>query len=217
MAKYALQVSGSELHRILKGSKKTIVQIADELGMSKQNLHGYFRAKNIQNDFLEKVLEIADIPLDAVLESVPLVGEPSPQYGTKNLKNKIPLIPNFSAVAGNGSGEFSFKAEDVEDYYSIPGMEEADFMIRVKGDSMAGVYDNGTIIICKLIQDRNLIQEGRAYLVYASDLGAVVKYLKRSGEEVVLESANTQYSPIKVHQKSIKNIARILGSVRYEG
>jgi len=210
-----MNISGEQLKQLIGESKFSQRQIAEKIGVTPGGFQSYFKAKSVKLEVLSKILQAAEVPFPDDLSNI--VEEPFSQYGTKNLKNKIPLIPNFSAVAGNGSGEFSFKAEDVEDYYSIPGMEEADFMIRVKGDSMAGVYDNGTIIICKLIQDRNLIQEGRAYLVYASDLGAVVKYLKRSGEEVVLESANTQYSPIKVHQKSIKNIARILGSVRYEG
>ena len=207
-------LSGNELKEYLKTSKYNASQVALRAGITRQALYSYLNAKDLKLSVLEKILTAAELPFP--VESS-MVQEPLLRYGTKNLRNKIPLIPNFSAVAGNGSGDFSFKPEDVEDYYSIPGMEEADFMIRVKGDSMAGVYDNGTIIICKLIQDRSLIQEGRAYLVYASDLGAVVKYLKRSGEEILLESANVQYSPIRVHQKSIKNIARILGSVRYEG
>ena len=218
MANYSLNVSGSELHEILKTSKKSIVQIATELGMSKQNLYGYFRSKSISPAFLDKVLASAGIPKEALFSDELITNEPTVPYGNRSAKNQIPLIPNFSAIAGNGSGDFSVRSSDVEEYYNIPGMEDADFMMRVKGDSMAGVYDNGSVIICKMIHDRNLIQEGRAYLVYASDLGAVVKYVKKGNEEeIVLESANNQYLPIRVPGRSIKNIARILGSIRYEG
>lgn len=207
--------SGNELKEYLKNSKYNSSQIAQRVGISRQALYSYLNAKELKVTTLEKILNAAELP--SISDSFDLQ-EPTVPYGNRSTKNRIPLIPNFSAIAGNGSGEFSVKSSDVEEYYNIPGMEDADFMIRVKGDSMDGVYDNGSVIICKMINDRNLLQEGRAYLVYASDLGAVVKYVRKANEEeIMLESENTQYLPIRVPGRSIKNIARILGSIRYEG
>jgi|GEM_PF-5073849 len=62
----------------------------------------------------------------------------------------IPLIP-IEAFAGYGLEQFPDIPK--EDYYHITEFNDADFLIRIKGDSMAPKYNGGIIVACKRIKE----------------------------------------------------------------
>ncbi len=129
----------------------------------------------------------------------------------------IPLIP-LDAVAG-------FPATDNEgvymedcDRYSIPEFEAkgANFLIRVSGDSMNPLYNNGDIIACRKIESILFFQWGSIYVLDTSQ-GVLVKYIEEceSNDDCVLcVSENTRFKPFRLPKDDIRSLSTIIGLVR---
>ena len=106
-------------------------------------------------------------------------------------------VPIVGLVA---AGQPILAEENLEDKIEIPqGMfsQQADFLLRVKGESMidVGIHENDLIAVRKAIE----CKEGQ---IIVARLGGevTVKTFTINGEgEVVLEPANKKFDPIKVN------------------
>ncbi|MCS6128307.1 repressor LexA [Shewanella baltica] len=104
----------------------------------------------------------------------------------------LPLIGQVAA------GEPILAQEHVEQYYQVdPSMfhPAADFLLRVKGDSMKniGILEGDLLAVHKVQQARN----GQVVVARVDD-DVTVKRFEKNGNVVYLHAENEDYSPIKV-------------------
>lgn len=129
----------------------------------------------------------------------------------------IPLIP-IDAVAGFPANDIDgVYLEDCE-HYSIPEFETkgANFLIRVSGDSMTPIYNNGDIIACRKIRDILFFQWGSIYVLDTSQ-GALVKRVEEAeGDEdsILCISENPRFKPFHLPKSDIRSLSTIIGLVR---
>ncbi|MBI2362405.1 MAG: transcriptional repressor LexA [Elusimicrobia bacterium] len=128
-----------------------------------------------------RVLEAAGLlkRTDAISRGMTLASSP----------NELPIL---GAVAA-GSGVIA--AEDVEGHVSLDrdARRGADYLLRVKGDSMVGAG----ILEGDLVQVRRQddARDGEIVVALVGEEG-VVKRLRRKGAQASLESENPAYAPI---------------------
>lgn len=106
---------------------------------------------------------------------------------------------------------------------SVPGLEDCDFAVPVYGHSMYPIYENGTIIVCKEVQDKQLINYGEIYFIVTKDY-RMVKRLQRGSKDFTLlaESENTEkringqlkYEPIELPVDSILRLYLVKGCIK---
>ena len=127
----------------------------------------------------------------------------------------IPLIP-IEAFAGYGSPAFDDMR--VEDYYQVAEFKQADFLIRVKGNSMYPKYSSGDIVACKIVKETLFFQWNKIYAIYTRSQGVMVKRVKKSTLEgyILLVSDNEKYEPFDVPLNDIEAIALVIGTIRVE-
>lgn len=127
----------------------------------------------------------------------------------------IPLIP-ISGFAGFGSQ--AFQDLQVEHYYEVPEFKQADFLMRIKGNSMYPKYSSGDIVACSIIQETLFFQWNKIYALYTKSQGVLVKRVKPSKikDHILLVSDNTQYDPFDVPVADICKIALVIGVIRLE-
>lgn len=129
----------------------------------------------------------------------------------------IPLIP-LEAVAGfPASDKEGVYLEDCERYI-IPEFEAkgANFLIRVSGDSMFPLYNNGDIIACRKISDILFFQWGGIYVLDTSQ-GALVKRVEEAEddkESILCISENPRFKPFRLPKSDIRSLSTIVGLVR---
>ena len=129
----------------------------------------------------------------------------------------IPLIP-LDAVAGFPAADNDgVYMEDCE-HYSIPEFEAkgANFLIRVSGDSMAPLYNNGDIIACRKISDILFFQWGSIYVLDTSQ-GALVKRVEEAEDDadsILCISENPRFKPFHLPKSDIRSLSTIIGLVR---
>lgn len=131
-------------------------------------------------------------------------------------KNGIPLIPT-NAIGGilSGVGE-SFMEYECERYI-VPQFSNADFLIRVQGDSMMPKYIPGDIVACKRVTDRIWFQWGKAYIIDTRQ-GVLIKRIEPSKEEgcISLHSENEKYKPFDLPAEELNGVAIVIGVIRVE-
>jgi len=104
----------------------------------------------------------------------------------------LPLLGRIAA------GAPILAASNIEDYVKVdPALfrPAADFLLRVRGDSMkdADILDRDLLAVHRTNQARN----GQIVVARIGD-EATVKYYRRQGQLVRLEAANPAYAPIQI-------------------
>ena len=131
-------------------------------------------------------------------------------------KQLKPLVPLF-AMAGQFPGESTVCDYDCE-YYNIPGMDKADFLITVKGISMQPTYNSGDIVSCKRVNMDNCFFQWNRVYVLDTDQGPIIKRVKPGSdkEHILIVSDNDSYEPFELHLSQIYHIALVLGCIKLE-
>lgn len=128
----------------------------------------------------------------------------------------IPLIP-YAAFAGYGSE--SFQDLVVEDYYIVKEFKDADFLIRVKGDSMTPKYNGGDVLACKKIDAVTFWQWHKVYAICTKNQGILIKRVEEYPNNpafITLKSENPVYHPFELHEDEIISVAIVLGAIVLE-
>lgn len=125
---------------------------------------------------------------------------------------RVPLIP-LAAFAGYG--EMNYDDIPVEEYYIVKEFRNADFLLRVKGDSMAPLFNSGDIIACKKVEEVNFWQWHCIYAIATKNQGVLIKRVEKGDKEgeICLMSENMNYDPFDLPQKEIDAVALVLGAI----
>jgi repressor LexA len=124
----------------------------------------------------------------------------------------LPLVGQVAAGA-------PILAEDnVEELVDVPGFlrrDDADFVLRIKGDSMinAGIFDADLIVVHPDVQPR----DGEIVVARVSGIGddeATAKRIFRDGSVVRLVAENENYEPIVVNADQVEVVGRVVGVLR---
>jgi repressor LexA len=104
----------------------------------------------------------------------------------------LPLLGRIAA------GSPILATGNIEDHIQIDAAlfrPRADFVLRVRGDSMkdADIFDRDLLVVHQTTQ----VRDGQI-VVARIDEEATVKYFRRQGQHVRLEPANTAYQPIEI-------------------
>lgn len=131
------------------------------------------------------------------------------------IKEAIPLIP-MDAFAGYPPQQYSDLP--IEDYYQVAEFARADFLIRVKGDSMTPKFNGGDIVACKKIHERLFFQWHRIYVICTNSQGVMIKRVEHSDRQgcIRLVSDNPAYQPFDIPESDISDIALVMGAITLE-
>lgn len=102
----------------------------------------------------------------------------------------------------------------------IPNIGKADGALYVTGDSMYPILKSGDIVVYKQVYDKRCVVWGEIYLLSFSVDGddyTTIKYIQRAEhpEYIRLVSHNQHHSPMEVHVDTVRALALIKASVRY--
>ena len=152
-------------------------------------------------------------PMDAVHEPNVITSSGRDEV---NSNEGIPLIP-ISAMAGIFTGDTSVMEYECERYV-IPDFKGADFLIRVKGDSMQPTYYSGDLVACQRVPlDALFFQWNKTYVLDTVQ-GPLIKRVKRGSDDnhVLIVSDNTDYEPFELSKDQFHGVALVRGLVRLE-
>lgn len=171
-----------------RGLPPTRGEIADGLGLkNRQGIDQHLRALEMKG----AILLMPGISRGIRLRETN-VDEPPPAFGDHTVAPQLPLLGRIAA------GAPILAIENIEDHVPIDGgmfAPRADFLLRVRGDSMkdASILDRDLLAVHRTSQARN----GQIVVARIDD-EATVKYYERRADRVRLNPANSEYEPIEV-------------------
>lgn len=204
-----LSTSGSRISNITTGRNKPDSEILSSIAKKFTNVNSHWLLTG-EGEMLKQSKPYNDTQLTTI------ASEPAPKYG--NTKNKgIPLIP-IDALAGLGNGDgLTVHDFEVEEWYNVPDLKKADFMIRVKGDSMTPRYKAGDIVGCLRQNKGGFIQWNEIYVLDTTQ-GVLLKRIRkgRSISTWILHSENPDYDDIEIDSDEVRHFSLVLGGVVLE-
>ena len=126
---------------------------------------------------------------------------------------KLVAAPGVPLVGRVAAGSPILAEENIEEYHQVPpviGGDEADFMLRVNGDSMkdAGILDGDYVVV----QKRSTARDGEIVVAVVGEDEATVKRFFKDADAIRLEPENADYQPII--SKDIRVEGRVIGVFR---
>lgn len=110
-------------------------------------------------------------------------------------------------------------------YIKVPGNERATFAILNRGDAMYKHYKNGDWLPCRVLEDHDDIEYGRAYFIVTSQTRVVRRihpgetddsFLLVADNESKTDSGKRKYPDYHIKRTRIKGLAMICGGVTTE-
>ncbi len=234
-----------ELETKFSPIKSRIIQFIDYKGIKKSDFFkltgisaSNFKAKGAKSELGgEKIVKILSVfpelnPEWLVTGKGPMLrDEPARtpeqeqiQTFTRPTDKPVPVqdIPLYDMTGAAGLNLFDNATRQIPvDSIRIPHIPKADGAIFITGDSMYPILKSGDIVIFKKIQDipQGIIW-GEIYLIDAEIGGLrhlMVKYLQKGSDpgQIVLVSHNEHHQPMEIPVSSIRNIAKVLASIRF--
>lgn len=116
-------------------------------------------------------------------------------------------VYDIDVTAGAMPREMMFADDRIIGRINVPGMQPDCKIVRISGDSMQPVINNGDYIAVREIRDTSVIYWGQIYVVLLEDF-RMVKYLRKHADpgKVILRSENPMYDDIELPRNSIKGL-----------
>lgn len=124
-------------------------------------------------------------------------------------KGTLPVIPT-EAMAGT-LGEFADSIKGYECERMVSPIKNADYAIKVCGDSMTPEIPNGSQILIKKIYEEEFVEWGKIFCLDTRN-GAVIKKVYPTDNPDVIEcrSINPDFPPFRINVKNINGWYRVL-------
>lgn len=156
---------------------------------------------------VKKVADILGVTIEELTSDEDLSSDPD-LTGITNISfpsaKPIPILGDICA------GEGTWCEENFEGHFFIDSSVNADFCVRVRGDSMleAGIQD-GDLAFIKKTYD---YKDGKIYAVRInSDCEAVLKKVFWQDDTIVLNPCNADYKPLVTDSEGVSVIGECVG------
>lgn len=184
---------------ILKELREDENLTQDELGkilkVTRQTISNYEKGKRMPDyEMMEEIADYFNIDL-AYLSGKQ---KKKNRFSEKNLSNKskntVPLLGTIAA------GIPILAEENIEEYFEIDASINADFALRIKGDSMieAGI-NNGDIAFLRKQQTLETGEIGAVVI----EKEATLKRFYRTNSTIILQPENKDYQPIVLSNENV--------------
>lgn len=194
-------------HVASQGYPPTVRDIGQAVGLtSSSTVHAHLsnleKAGLIRRDPTKpRAIELLDREIPAAAPRLATVTE---------LRPRQPVgLPLIGQVAAGGP---IVAEENIEEYVSVPeigGGDHADFVLRVRGDSMqgAGILDGDFVVV----RSQPVARDGEIVIALIGDEATCKRYF-REHDHIRLESENPAYAPIRSTDASV--IGSVVGVFR---
>jgi len=119
-------------------------------------------------------------------------------------------IPIMGSVAAGGLIETYSDVEENLDISEVLKKKDV-FALTVNGDSMIDAcIADGDMVLMEPVNNMSIIRNGTIVSAYVSGSGATLKYFFKRDNQIILEAANDNYSPIKLAPENVEIQGKLL-------
>jgi SOS-response transcriptional repressor LexA len=186
------------------------VQFAERIGVDTSNLSKYLNAHMpLSESFLNRLVVNLGVSKEWLMDGTDLPFGKTPVRVDGEVMASAngggTPVYDVDVTAGVASGRNElFASENIVGWVNLPNMSPNCRIVRVSGDSMAPVINDGDFVAVREVSNPNQIYWGQIYVVQLDDF-RLVKYLRRHSDPnmVVLRSENPNYDDMDVRRSDI--------------
>ena len=186
------------------------VQFAERIGVDTSNLSKYLNAHMpLSESFINRLVVNLGVSKEWLLDGTDLPFGKTPVRVDGEVMASAngggTPVYDVDVTAGVASGRNElFASENIVGWVNLPNMSPNCRIVRVSGDSMAPVINDGDFVAVREVSNPNQIYWGQIYVVQLDDF-RLVKYLRRHSDPnmVVLRSENPNYDDMDVRRSDI--------------
>lgn len=117
---------------------------------------------------------------------------------------KVPLLGTIAA------GLPILAEENIEDYFNIDPSINADFALKIKGDSMidADIFPNDIVFIRK----QDCLENGEIGAFLIENEATLKRFYKENGE-IFLQAENAKYRPIRLTKGNVRILGKLIATL----
>ena len=188
-------------------------EFAEKIGVDASNLSKHLNGKLPVNDsLLNKIVVNLGVSKKWLRDGtdVPYSKDAVPQVlegGQLAAVQKGTPVYSVDVTAGPMTRSMMFSQENIVGYIDIPAIPDDCRIVRVSGDSMTPVINNGDYLAVRELRNPDLIFWGQIYVLLLDDY-RMVKYLRKhdNPDMVILRSENPKYDDMEVRRTDIRDI-----------
>ena len=189
------------------------VQFAERIGVDTSNLSKYLNAHMpLSESFLNRLVVNLGVSKEWLMDGTDLPFGKTPVRVDGEVMASAngggTPVYDVDVTAGVASGRNElFASENIVGWVNLPNMSPNCRIVRVSGDSMAPVINDGDFVAVREVSNPNQIYWGQIYVVQLDDF-RLVKYLRRHSDPnmVVLRSENPNYDDMDVRRSDIHEL-----------
>ena len=209
------------LRYIISEMRLTQNEFSRQVGIDSSNLSKYLNGKLAINESLINRLVINlglskrwletgdDLPYAKSQPALPSQTLVSSRISSEPSSMANPGVPvyDIDVTAGVMPRAMMFADENIIGYIDLPNMSQRCRIVKVSGDSMEPVINNGDYIAVREVTDTSILYWGQIYVVLLDDY-RMVKYLRKHPDsgQIVLRSANPSYDDIELPRQAIRKL-----------
>ena len=186
------------------------VQFAERIGVDTSNLSKYLNAHMpLSESFLNRLVVNLGVSKEWLMDGTDLPFGKTPVRVDGEVMASAngggTPVYDVDVTAGVASGRNElFASENIVGWVNLPNMSPNCRIVRVSGDSMAPVINDGDFVAVREVSNPAQIYWGQIYVVQLDDF-RLVKYLRRHTDPnmVVLRSENPNYDDMDVRRSDI--------------
>ena len=199
------QVMAKNISRLMKENNINRKKLSNDLKVKYTTLSDWINAKTYPR--IDKIELLADY---FNVTKADLVEDKEKQVLETLPVKKIPVVSKISA------GLPIYSEENLIDYIYFAtnklNSEKEEFGLKVSGDSMDKIFQDGDIVV---VEKDSVVENGQLGVVMINGYNATVKRIRYNGDQIILipESNNTNHYP-QVYGKNdeVKIIGRVVAS-----
>lgn len=160
---------------------------------------------------LQPVIQPASVPKEK--KELELPSSDEFEYVNNDNEGRIPIVHELSFATIDPDEPSTIQADE---HYYIKEFRNADFMMRVTGDSMYPKYKPGDLIACRNIRYTNFYQWGKPYALLTCHQGIIIGRVYEHHQYKIfirVKSDNPSYPEWEIPIDEVARAAIIIGSV----
>jgi len=189
--------------------------LAKKIGVSKTSIQNYESGKIPKGDHIIKLAKALDCSLDWLL-----IGQYQKEPHQQNPEpNNFGYIPMAEAYLSAGGGAVVL-SDEIKNYYAfrkeflrrITNNIEKLILMRVKGDSMIGIIEDGDVVMIDMSKKDRII-DGYIYAIGLDD-SILIKKLKQRPENkvLVISENNHEFCNFLISKSELRIIGQVIWS-----
>lgn len=212
------QETVNRIKYIIKALNYNQSEFSKLTGINASNLSKYLNGKlPITEAVINRIVANAGLNKEWLQNGTDLpFAKPRPAVNTMNME---PLIADnamrqgtpvydIDVVAGDAPRSLMFTDDQIIGYVSLPNLAANNCrIVRVSGDSMKPVINNGDYIAIRELSNTRQIFWGQIYVVLLDDY-RLIKYVRRHKDPdvLILHSANPDYDDMEVPRNEVRDL-----------